>query len=117
MHRSNPEIVYCSVTGFGSDGPLAQAAGHDLNYQAWSGVLGERALEVFRSGVPVADLAAGVHAALAVCAALNTRTRDGTGDRIEEADVLATWVAPGTRVAATPMPDRPMRYPASGTFA
>lgn len=119
VHRSNPEIVYCSVTGFGSDGPLAQAAGHDLNYQAWSGVLGERAPEVFRSGVPVADLAAGVHAALAVCAALNARTRDGTGDRIEVAitDVLATWVAPGTRVGATPLPDRPMRYPAYGTFA
>lgn len=118
VRKSNPQIVYCSVTGFGADGPLAQVAGHDLNYQAWSGVLGERAPEVFRSGVPVADLAAGVHAALAVCAALNARTRDGAGDRIEVsmADVLATWVAPGTRLGATQAPDRPIRYPAYGTF-
>jgi crotonobetainyl-CoA:carnitine CoA-transferase CaiB-like acyl-CoA transferase len=118
VRNSNPGIVYCSVTGFGSAGPLAHAPGHDLNYQAWSGVLGERAPEVFRPGVPVADLAAGSYAAMAICAALLARERDGAGDHIEVpmTDVLATWAAPGTRLDAPRAPDRPIRHPAYGTF-
>ena len=43
---ANPRVIYCSISGFGQDGPLAAASGHDLNYQAWSGVLAARAPEV-----------------------------------------------------------------------
>ena len=35
----NPTVVYCSISGYGQDGPLVAAAGHDINYQAWAGVL------------------------------------------------------------------------------
>ncbi len=39
VHRSNPRIVYCSLTGYGQTGPLAKKAGHDLNYMAFAGML------------------------------------------------------------------------------
>ncbi|HKT43735.1 MAG TPA: CaiB/BaiF CoA-transferase family protein [Gaiellaceae bacterium] len=52
-----PSAVYCSITGFGTDGPHAQRAGHDLNYAGWAGVLEATAPAL--PPVQVADLAAG----------------------------------------------------------
>jgi crotonobetainyl-CoA:carnitine CoA-transferase CaiB-like acyl-CoA transferase len=52
-----PSAVYCSITGFGTDGPHAQRAGHDLNYAGWAGVLESTAPAL--PPVQVADLAAG----------------------------------------------------------
>ena len=40
LRQDNPKLVYCSVTGYGQDGPLAQEAGHDINYVGLSGALG-----------------------------------------------------------------------------
>src|SRR5438309_8297558 len=42
VHACNPEIIYCSISGYGQTGPLVDRAGHDLNYQALAGVLGVR---------------------------------------------------------------------------
>ena len=122
--RVNPSMIHCSISGFGQDGPLAAVPGHDLNYQAWSGVLGARRPETSVSGVPVADLAGGAFAALAVCAALARRERsaaragDATGERIDVsmADVLVSWAGPevGGSLAAG---DRPgANFPGYGTF-
>lgn len=78
----NPRVVYAALTGYGQDGPYAQWAGHDLNYQAVSGGLaaagrrpdGGPALP----GATFADSAGGgMHAALAICAALVGRGTDG----------------------------------------
>jgi crotonobetainyl-CoA:carnitine CoA-transferase CaiB-like acyl-CoA transferase len=89
----NPVAIYCSVSGLGQTGPLASASGHDLNYQAWAGSLAPDGGAPAIPAIPVADLAAGMSAALGVCAALVGRARNGTGEVIDVAmaDVLATW--------------------------
>jgi alpha-methylacyl-CoA racemase len=73
--------VYCSITGFGTDGPHVARAGHDLNYLGWAGVLADTA-----PGLPPlqpADLAAGALAAVAeILAALLERARTGRGGRL-----------------------------------
>jgi len=115
----NPAIVYCSVSGLGQTGPLALTSGHDLNYSAWAGSLGPEGTAPVVPAIPVADLAGGMAAAFAVCAALVRRARTGTGERIDVAmaDVLATWTGsarPATRGAAAGAPRGVAGY---GTFA
>ena len=82
----NPRIVYCSLTGFGQNGPHRERSGHDLNYLALSGVLGlttdERGKPVI-PGVQVADLAGGMIAAFAILAALLARERTGRGQYVD----------------------------------
>jgi len=80
----NPGIVYCSTTGYGQDGPRAGWAGHDLDYLAVGGFLASSGPRADGGppipGATVADSAAGgMHAALAVMAALHGRARGGTG--------------------------------------
>jgi alpha-methylacyl-CoA racemase len=71
-------VVYCSLTGFGPDGPHAGRAGHDLNYLGWAGALADTAPT--NPPVQAADLAAGgLSAVNAVLAALLSRERDGLG--------------------------------------
>ncbi|MEK6286403.1 MAG: CoA transferase [Acidobacteriota bacterium] len=82
----NPRIVYCSLTGFGQDGPHQKRSGHDLNYLALSGVLGlttdERGKPVI-PGVQVADLAGAMIAGFAILAALLARERTGRGQYLD----------------------------------
>jgi crotonobetainyl-CoA:carnitine CoA-transferase CaiB-like acyl-CoA transferase len=82
----NPRIVYCSLTGFGQDGPHRERSGHDLNYLALSGVLGlttdERGKPVI-PGVQVADLAGAMIAGFAVLAALLARERTSRGQYLD----------------------------------
>jgi crotonobetainyl-CoA:carnitine CoA-transferase CaiB-like acyl-CoA transferase len=89
----NPSVIYCSVSGLGQDGPLAQASGHDINYLAWSGALAPEGGPPREPAVPVADLSGGMAAAFAICAAVVRRLKTGEGERIDVAmaDVLATW--------------------------
>ena len=95
IRAANGSVVYCSISGYGQDGPLADLPGHDLNYQAWAGILEPRgeqdAPAVARP--PIADLAGGAYAAFAICAALVRRATTGEGERVDVAmaDVLATW--------------------------
>ena len=82
----NPRIVYCSLTGFGQDGPHRDRSGHDLNYLALSGVLGittdERGKPAM-SGTQVADLAGGMIAGFGILAALLARERTGRGQYVD----------------------------------
>jgi crotonobetainyl-CoA:carnitine CoA-transferase CaiB-like acyl-CoA transferase len=89
----NPSIVYCSLSGMGQTGPLALAPAHDLNYQAWSGALRPEGNDPVVGRLPIADLAGGVFAAFAICAAVVRRERTGEGEYIDVSmsDVLATW--------------------------
>jgi len=86
LSEINPRIVYCSLTGFGQNGPHRDRSGHDLNYLALSGVLGltidERRKPVI-PGVQVADLAGGMIAAFAMLAALFAREKTGHGQYID----------------------------------
>ncbi|MER3453492.1 MAG: hypothetical protein C4344_07715, partial [Acidimicrobiia bacterium] len=89
--------MYCSICGYGSDGPLRDLPGHDLNYQAWAGALAPDGEDPpLRPALPVADLAGGLMAAFAICAALIGARARGEGERIEVAlaDVVASWVGP-----------------------
>ena len=73
--------VYCSITGFGTEGPHTGRAGHDLNYLGWAGVLEDTAPAL--PPLQPADLAAGALAAVAeILAALLERTRTGRGARL-----------------------------------
>ena len=95
VRRVNPAVVYCSISGYGQDGPLAEHPGHDINYQAWAATLEPRTTddEPVVPRPPIADLAGGAYAALAVCAALVQRSRTGEGESIDVSmtDVLASW--------------------------
>jgi alpha-methylacyl-CoA racemase len=95
VRRVNASVVYCSISGYGQDGPLAEVPGHDVNYQAWAGTLEPRSEEAepVVPRPPIADLAGGAYAALAVCAALVRRSRTGEGESIDVSmtDVLASW--------------------------
>jgi crotonobetainyl-CoA:carnitine CoA-transferase CaiB-like acyl-CoA transferase len=120
VRRVNPSIVYCSISGYGQTGPLATVPGHDVNYQAWAAVLEPRPGEgpvVARP--PIADLAGGVYAAMAVCAALVRRARTGEGESIDVSmtDILASWVG---AVPPLRLPDGQSvggQVPGYGTFA
>jgi crotonobetainyl-CoA:carnitine CoA-transferase CaiB-like acyl-CoA transferase len=93
LRGADPRLVYCSITGYGQDGPLRDRPGHDINYQARAGTL---ALELDGRrppplpAVPTSDLAAGVTAAFAIAAALVRRERGGEGAHI---DLSMTGVA------------------------
>ena len=89
----NASIVYCSLSGMGQAGPLALAPAHDLNYQAWAGALRPEGDDPVVGRLPIADLAGGVFAAFAICAAVVRRQRTGEGEYIDVSmsDVLATW--------------------------
>jgi len=82
LARHNPRIVYCSLSGYGQDGPACMAPGHDLNYLAAAGALvlpGHWSEPPRRSGLPVADLAGGSYAAIAILSALHARSATGKG--------------------------------------
>jgi crotonobetainyl-CoA:carnitine CoA-transferase CaiB-like acyl-CoA transferase len=109
LRARNPAIVYCSISGYGQDGPRALTPGHDVNYQAFSGVLEPRAGEApALPRVPYADLAAGLAAAMGMCAAYIRALRTGEGDHIDISmtHVLAHWNGDleGTAVAGADEP-------------
>ncbi len=84
----NPRIVYCSTSGYGQDGPYAQWAGHDINYLALGGFLhcSNRRADGGPPipGATVADSAAGgMHAAIAIMAALLRRQKSGQGEYLD----------------------------------
>lgn len=87
MHDINPRLVYCSITGYGQDGPLSQAAGHDINYQALTGVLEQSGIAgapPAQGNFPIADLAGGsMSAATGILAALFDAQRNGTGRHVD----------------------------------
>lgn len=92
LKAANPRLIYCSVTGFGHDGPHAQRAGYDLMIQATSGMMSitGRPDEVpgggpLRVGVALTDLFTGVYASTAILAALEVRHHTGEGQHIDMA--------------------------------
>ena len=92
LRAANPRLIYCSVTGFGHDGPHATRAGYDLMIQATSGMMSitGRPDEVpgggpLRVGVALTDLFTGVYASTAILAALEVRHRTGEGQHIDMA--------------------------------
>jgi len=92
LRRANPRLIYCSVTGFGNDGPYAERAGYDLMIQAMTGMMsitgrpdGEPGGGPLRVGVALTDIFTGVYASTAILAALQVRHRTGEGQHIDMA--------------------------------
>lgn len=82
----NPEVIYCSLTGYGQSGPGSEQAGHDVNYLAASGVLellGEADRPPSIPGVQFADLVGGLNAALGIILALLEKRRTGQGQYMD----------------------------------
>ena len=102
MSALNPRLVYCSITGYGQDGPMAHAAGYDFAIQATGGLMsvtgekeGTPGSQPQKAGVAVADLFTGVYATTAILAALIERGRTGRGRHIDAAllDVQVAMMA------------------------
>ncbi|MCC5988840.1 MAG: CoA transferase [Pararhodobacter sp.] len=108
----NPGLIYCSITGFGQDGPYAARAGYDYIIQGMSGLMsitGPGEGEPHRVGVAVTDLVTGIYASTAILAALHARAQTGRGAHIDMSlldsavaimanqamNYLATGTAPG----------------------
>src|SRR4051812_37768416 len=76
LKKHNPKLIYCSISGYGQTGPWRERPGHDVNYVAASGGLaypGQWLKAPARSSLPVADMAGGSFAAIAVLSALHER--------------------------------------------
>ena len=89
----NPRLIYCSVTGFGQDGPYAARAGYDLMAQGMGGYMdltGSPDGEPMRIGVPASDLFTGVYSAVGILAALARREKTGRGGYVDTALVDST---------------------------
>ncbi len=93
----NPELIYCSITGFGQTGPYASRPGYDALIQGMGGLMSITGTEKepAKVGVAVTDIMTGMYAVSAILAALHARRRDGIGQYIDMAllDVQAAMLA------------------------
>jgi crotonobetainyl-CoA:carnitine CoA-transferase CaiB-like acyl-CoA transferase len=90
LRAVNPQLIYCSITGFGQTGPYAPRAGYDLLVQAMGGLMsitgrqdGEPGGGPQKAGVAVTDILTGLYAAIGILAALAHRQRTGVGQHID----------------------------------
>src|SRR5699024_9213414 len=82
----NKQIIYCSITGFGEEGPYSQISGYDFIIQAMSGLMsitGDSNSEPQKVGVAIVDVLTGLYANIGIQAALLERTRSGEGQKID----------------------------------
>ena len=102
LRNLNPGIVYCSITGFGQDGPYAERAGYDAMIQAMGGLMsitGERdglaGAGPQKVGVAAADLMTGMYAVSGILAALHHKNQTGEGQHIDLSllDTQVAWLA------------------------
>ncbi|KQV64016.1 CaiB/BaiF CoA-transferase family protein [Caulobacter sp. Root343] len=89
LSAENPGLIYCSITGFGQDGPYRDRGGYDFLIQGLSGLMSltgfpdQEGGAPTKVGVPVSDLFTGLYAAISILAALNHRHRTGQGQHID----------------------------------
>jgi crotonobetainyl-CoA:carnitine CoA-transferase CaiB-like acyl-CoA transferase len=92
-----PDIIYCSITGFGQTGPYAPRAGYDYLAQGMGGIMsltGEPEAAPVKVGIGIADVMCGMYAVSAILAALHHRTKTGLGQYIDLAllDTQVAWL-------------------------
>jgi crotonobetainyl-CoA:carnitine CoA-transferase CaiB-like acyl-CoA transferase len=88
-----PRLIYCSVTGFGQDGPYAKRAGYDLMAQGMGGLMDLTGMpdgEPTRIGIPVSDIFTGCYSVVGILAALHEREKTGKGAYVDTALVDST---------------------------
>jgi crotonobetainyl-CoA:carnitine CoA-transferase CaiB-like acyl-CoA transferase len=131
LHKLNPRLIYCSISGFGRTGPYADRGGFDLVAQGMSGLMsitGEKAGgPPMKAGAPVTDITAGILACVGILAALHARESSGQGQMVDtslfEAGIthtywhsaicFATGHAPGPMGSAHPLNAPYQAFPAS----
>jgi len=128
LKRVNPKLIYCAVSGFGADGPMAKRPAYDQIIQGLSGVMsvtGDSSSAPLRVGFPLCDTIGGMTAAFAICAALVEVKSGGPGRSIDVSmldSTLATmgWVVSNclnAGVEPQPMGNQNFTAAPSGTFA
>ena len=108
LSKLNPGLIYCSITGFGQDGPYAGRAGYDYIIQGMSGLMsvtGDPAGQPQKVGVAVTDIFTGIYACTGILAALHQRQTTGKGQHIDMALL---------DVATAVMTNQAMNYLATG---
>ncbi|MEP3634114.1 MAG: CaiB/BaiF CoA-transferase family protein [Shimia thalassica] len=86
LKQLNPRLIYCSITGFGQDGPYAKRAGYDFLIQGMSGLMsitGEPDRQPQKVGVAVTDVVTGLYGTIGILAAVEQRHRTGEGQHID----------------------------------
>jgi CoA:oxalate CoA-transferase len=127
LRKLRPSLVYCSISGFGAEGPMKNAPAYDQIVQGLSGLMsitGDDVCAPMRVGYPVADTIGGITGAFAICGALVRRSNTGEGSCIDLSmldSVLATmgWVVSNYLIAGVvprPMGNNNFTAAPSGTF-
>ena len=127
LKEVNPRIVYCAISGFGKEGPLAHRPAYDQIVQGMSGVMsvtGDAESAPLRAGFPISDTIGGITSAFAIAAALVDAVRTGRGRMIDVSmleSTLATmgWVVSNylnAGVKPVPMGNQNFTAAPSGTF-
>ena len=127
LKEANPRIVYCAISGFGKEGPLANRPAYDQIVQGMSGVMsvtGDSTSAPLRAGFPISDTIGGITSAFAIAAALVDAVRTGAGRMLDVSmleSTLATmgWVVSNylnAGVTPTPMGNQNFTAAPSGTF-
>lgn len=94
----NPRLIYCSISGYGQDGPYRDLTGHDLSYLGAAGMLDrlrdDRGNPIM-PGIAIADLSSGMFAAIGILAALAAREKTGRGQYVDCSmfDGLISWMS------------------------
>jgi crotonobetainyl-CoA:carnitine CoA-transferase CaiB-like acyl-CoA transferase len=95
VNKLNPQIIYCSISGFGQTGPYANRGGYDTIAQAMGGIMsatGHPDMPPAKAGVPIADIGTGLFAAFGIVCAYIVRQRTGQGQLVDTS-LLDTSIA------------------------
>jgi crotonobetainyl-CoA:carnitine CoA-transferase CaiB-like acyl-CoA transferase len=122
LHKLNPKLIICCLTGYGQEGPLAHRAGHDLNYLARSGILsaqGPAGGPPQVPGVQLADISGGMWCVIGILAAIAERARTGKGAVLDIAmtDGVLGFATPTIAGALAGVPPRAGDEALSGGIA
>ncbi len=114
LSAENPGMIWCSITGYGQDGPYAERAGYDFVAQGEGGIMsvtGEVEGQPMKVGIAVVDITTALYASNAILAALHARDISGRGQRIDAA-LLSSAVAWLANVGSSYLVsgDEPKRY-------
>jgi crotonobetainyl-CoA:carnitine CoA-transferase CaiB-like acyl-CoA transferase len=98
LREINPRLIYCSISGYGQDGPYRDLPGHDLNYMAMAGMLSgfrDAHGNFIQPGVAIGDLSSGMFAAIGILSALLAREKTGKGQLVDVSmfDGLLSWMS------------------------
>jgi len=98
IKKINPSIIYCSITGFGQNGPYAKRGGYDYLVQAMGGIMsitGEKKNKPIKIGVGVSDIITGLYASISILSALRFREKTSEGQHIDISllDSQVSWLS------------------------